>query len=384
MRPIGARGRKMSKGYDERTLKHEPMSLRDFGAVLGLRGVQTGPGVWCDPFDLSDHPRFGPYAHADNPDTWLVRCGRCGFAQPESLPGFDDYFDLLYADQPWLSEESMRHDFEAGSKDFLFEEILGELSRVLSPDVPRTLLDIGSYTGRLLALAAAAGYEAEGIELNTRAADFAARQTGRPIHRVKAQDWAETGRRYGVVTLIDVLEHIPQPAPLVERLGRLLVPGGVLVVKLPHGPMQRVKERLRDGSTAAPRTGSGTRSASRRDTYTSTTSRSGHSGGSSTQVGLASVRVLTAAAGTVSDVSEGDRLRTAEEHSPHHGLSSRTLDSRRGRLATGHATGRVRRPSAVKWPLCRRRCPPGNSRKSTWGAPARIGSYLLPRQAGKL
>src|SRR5438876_514058 len=104
--------------------------------------------VWSDAFDLSDHPRFGPYAHADNPTSWLVRCRRCGFAQPESLPAIEGYFDLLYADQPWLTEESMRSDFEQGSKDFIFREILGHLNRHLGPSVPRTLLDVGCYTGK--------------------------------------------------------------------------------------------------------------------------------------------------------------------------------------------------------------------------------------------
>ena len=201
--------------------------------------------VWRDPFDLSAHPRFGPYAHAGNPDSVLVRCRRCGFAQPEALPAIPDYFDTLYGDQPWLTEESMREDYDRGLKDLLFSEILGSISTRLAPDVPRTLLDVGSYIGRFLALAAASGFEAEGIELNSRAADFAARRTGCPIHRLKVQELANEGRRFGVVTMIDVLEHIPEPAPIVAALRRLLVPGGVLVVKVPHGPAQRLKERLR-------------------------------------------------------------------------------------------------------------------------------------------
>ncbi|MFO0909917.1 MAG: class I SAM-dependent methyltransferase [Isosphaeraceae bacterium] len=208
-------------------------------------GSTDAKRVWRDPFDLSAHPRYGPYAHAENPDSWLVRCRVCGFAQPESLPGMEGYFDLLYSDQPWLSHEAMLEDFERGAKDYIFEEILAELGRILPPGVPRTLLDVGSYTGRFLTLAGQAGYESEGIELNARAADFAEEVTQRPIHRVKAQDLAHTGRRYGVVSMIDVLEHIPHPAPLLAQLKSLLVPGGVVVVKLPHGPMQRFKERIR-------------------------------------------------------------------------------------------------------------------------------------------
>jgi SAM-dependent methyltransferase len=208
--------------------------------------------VWRDLFDLSAHPRFGPYAHANNPDSILLRCRNCGFGQPEALPAIPDYFDTLYGDQPWLTEESMQLDYDRGLKDLLFSEVLAAIGSRLRPEVPRTLLDVGTYIGRFLELAAAAGFQAEGIELNRRAADFAARRTGYPIHRLKAQDLANDGRRFGAVTMIDVLEHIPQPAPIVATLRELLVPGGVLAVKVPHGPIQRMKERVR-GAFRSPR-----------------------------------------------------------------------------------------------------------------------------------
>jgi SAM-dependent methyltransferase len=215
-------------------------------------GGQDLEPVWRDPFDLSAHPRYGPYAHANHPDSILVRCRHCGFAQPEALPALPDYFDTLYGDQPWLTEDSMRLDYDRGLKDLLFTDILTTLNARLAPEVPRTLLDVGTYIGRFLELATAAGFQAEGIELNRRAAEFAARRTGCPIHRVKVQDLVDERRRYGVVTMIDVLEHIPEPFPIVAALRRLLLPGGMLVVKVPHGPAQRLKERVRGLSARSP------------------------------------------------------------------------------------------------------------------------------------
>ena len=215
-------------------------------------GADSFHHVWTDPFDLTAHPRYGPYAHNENPPSRLLSCRSCGFAQPESLPGIPDYFDLMYGDQPWLNKESMAIDYNRGAKDLLFREVLSVIGKRLAPDVPRTVLDVGTYIGRFLELATNAGFDAEGIELNLRAADFAERRTGRPIHRVKAQELADSGRRYGAVTMIDVLEHIPQPAPVVAALRNLLAPGGVLVVKVPHGSMQRFKERIRLLSVRTP------------------------------------------------------------------------------------------------------------------------------------
>lgn len=208
-------------------------------------GASAWDRVWSDPLDLTHHPRFGRHAHADNPDTWLVRCRACGFAQPEAMPGTDDYFDLLYADHPWLTEEHMTEVFDSGFKDFIFEQVLGGLARYQKPGTPKSVLDVGSYIGRFLQIAHQHGWQAEGAELNTRAADFAARRTGLPIHLTRAQDLIAQGRTFGAVTMIDVLEHIPNPRPLVAQLRELLVPGGVIAIKLPHGPVQRLKEGIR-------------------------------------------------------------------------------------------------------------------------------------------
>src|SRR5205814_1237636 len=46
-------------------------------------------------------------------------------------------------------------------------------------------------------------------------------------------------------TLTDVLEHIPDPLPVLTQLGRLLEPGGWIAVKVPCGASQLLKQRIR-------------------------------------------------------------------------------------------------------------------------------------------
>jgi SAM-dependent methyltransferase len=206
-------------------------------------GAEAWDRVWSDPLDLSDLARFGPYAHAGHPPSWVVRCRACGFGQPECLPAVADYFEVLY-ERPW-PPEALETDFAHPYRDLVYRGVLGGLRRHRGPGVPATLLDVGAHTGRFLHLARRDGWDAEGVELNAVTAAFAARRTGAPVHVLPAQDLADRGRRYGAVTLNDVLEHIPRPAALVARLGDLLAPGGVLAIKVPHGPMQRLKEGVR-------------------------------------------------------------------------------------------------------------------------------------------
>jgi SAM-dependent methyltransferase len=171
----------------------------------------------------------------------LVRCARCGFGQPAALPTLGRYFDRMY-DQRW-DEAWVVHEFEADYKDLIFHSILRELERRVRSN-GRRLLDVGAHAGRFLHLARAAGWDAEGIELNPRTAAYAAARTGAPVHHINAQSLADRGRTYDAVVLTDVLEHIPQPVHLLTTLASLTEAGGVVAVKVPCGRSQVVKEEV--------------------------------------------------------------------------------------------------------------------------------------------
>lgn len=172
----------------------------------------------------------------------LTRCRECGFGQPEALPALPRYFDRMY-DQRW-SDDWVQNEFDCGYKDFIFESILKDLCRFAGAASGR-LLDVGAHVGRFLWMARQAGWACEGIELNPKTRAFAVQASGVTVHNLNAQALADTGARYRVITLIDVLEHIPDPVQVLRSLAALLEPGGVLAVKVPNGRMQAWKEHLR-------------------------------------------------------------------------------------------------------------------------------------------
>jgi SAM-dependent methyltransferase len=172
----------------------------------------------------------------------LVRCPTCGFAQPAAMPALPDYFGRMY-DQRW-SPEWMEAEFRDGTKELIFREVLGGLAARV-PAERRTLLDLGAHVGKLIHMAARDGWRAEGVELNPRTSAFAAKATGLPVHRADLRDLQAEGRRYGAVTLVDVLEHIPEPLGALGAVRGVLEEGGWVAVKVPHGPNQLMKERIR-------------------------------------------------------------------------------------------------------------------------------------------
>ena len=172
----------------------------------------------------------------------LRRCTDCGFAQPEALPVLPRYFDRMY-DQRW-SEDWICQEFEGREKDAIFTSVLRELERRL-PGRRRRLLDVGAHAGRFVTLARAAGWRAEGLELNPQTAAYAARRSGASIRQLNVHDVDVSSAQYDAVTLTDVLEHIPDPVDVLARVGELLAPGGWVAVKVPCGSAQLIKERWR-------------------------------------------------------------------------------------------------------------------------------------------
>ena len=193
-------------------------------------------------FELSEYARQDPeLARYSGAKVDIVRCAACGFGQPAALPSLPDYFGRMY-DQRW-SAEWMGEELRSGYKDLIFRSVLAGLEARVQP--PRTLLDLGAHVGRLIQVAAERGWSAEGVELNPATAAFAARETGLTVHRMDARDLAAEGRSYGAVTLIDVLEHIPEPVAALETARAVVRPDGWIAVKVPHGRIQLAKEQLR-------------------------------------------------------------------------------------------------------------------------------------------
>jgi SAM-dependent methyltransferase len=193
-------------------------------------------------FDFHEYAAQDPDLDAYTGRTaWLVRCGACGFGQPETLPSLPRFFDRMY-DQRW-AENWIEREFESPYKDFIFQTILDALDRRVVAR-PRRLLDIGAHAGRFMHLAQQRGWVVEGIELNPRTAACAARRTGAPIHQINARALAGAGARFEAVTLTDVLEHIPEPVALLTAVAGLVAPGGSIAVKVPCGRSQWLKERV--------------------------------------------------------------------------------------------------------------------------------------------
>lgn len=104
-----------------------------------------------------------------------------------------------------------------------------EFAMHAAPHGRRRVLDVGCGIGNVALHLAAHGYQVAGIDDSQAAAKRCAR---RGIRVVRA-DFAEfeTSQRYDIVLFSRSLHHMTDPRRMLRKAGRMLVPGGVVVIE---------------------------------------------------------------------------------------------------------------------------------------------------------
>ena len=153
----------------------------------------------------------------------IVQCGDCGLVYTNPRPDHHSIVDTYQAVEDPLYVE------EREGRVLTFERHLKPLERLTGPPRGRSLLDVGCYTGVFVEIAARHGWQAWGLEPSRWAAEQA-RDRGLNVV-LGALETAELSEGYfDVVTLWDVIEHLADPHRSLQRVRRLLKPGGLVVV----------------------------------------------------------------------------------------------------------------------------------------------------------
>lgn len=105
--------------------------------------------------------------------------------------------------------------------------------RFLLPTQPRHL-DVGCALGFMLQEAKSAGWNTVGVETSSFAAHYAAEHVGCPVYTGTLQKVGFPSESFDVVTLMDVIEHVPAPFELMSEIYRILSPGGVVFAVTPN------------------------------------------------------------------------------------------------------------------------------------------------------
>lgn len=177
--------------------------------VIGIRGNREYSGA-----DISATPHYV---------TDVLQCQQCGFHYTPLLPAAADELEQAHYSRPASYHGPDGHNCAVR---------LQLIKKYVSGG---SLLDVGAGKGEFVAAALSEGFQASGIEPSAAFAAYASQVKQLPVQcGYLDKSGMFEGRRFDVITLFHVLEHVHQPHQLIALLAEYLNPGGVLMIEVPN------------------------------------------------------------------------------------------------------------------------------------------------------
>lgn len=160
----------------------------------------------------------------------LYKCSNCKlifvYPTPESIDVYDDsYFSGAEKGFGYVDYDADKEPMISAFNHYI--DLINNLGISSGK-----LLDIGAATGFFMSIAKKRGFNVVGVELS----DFAARKGRENGLDIVTGDLLNTnfeGESFDVVTMFDVLEHVPDPKKLISEVSRILKPNGLIIVNTP-------------------------------------------------------------------------------------------------------------------------------------------------------
>jgi SAM-dependent methyltransferase len=166
----------------------------------------------------------------------VVKCGRCKlvFTCPRPRPEeLDEFYKAAYFRKTCAM--SLGYEDYRGLGEINARRMWGVMkAKYLGSRTGGRLLDVGCATGGFLSEASRDGWRCTGVEMSAEAVDIAGREFGLEVLHGGLSTEALGDRRFDVITMWHVLEHMIEPMTALKRACELLVPGGMLFVELPN------------------------------------------------------------------------------------------------------------------------------------------------------
>jgi 2-polyprenyl-3-methyl-5-hydroxy-6-metoxy-1,4-benzoquinol methylase len=160
-----------------------------------------------------------------------VRCGECGALSIGSVPS--QRLAEIYPDSYYSFGGGPRSPVEK-VKQWLDRRMFRKLFAAI-PGETLSALDVGGGTGWLLSQAREVEprlRHSAVVDLDAQAM-AAAEAAGHEFHLGRIEEF-ETDRKFDLILLLNLIEHVADPVSVLRKMRNLLAPGGQILVKTPN------------------------------------------------------------------------------------------------------------------------------------------------------
>lgn len=164
----------------------------------------------------------------------LVQCQNCGLVYVSPRPDPNELY-ALYGETYFHNDESG----VVGYSNYIADErnirktANGRIQQLERYIQPGRMLDVGCAVGFFMDEARQRGWQVEGLDVSNFAVEYAREQFG-----LNARQGSFTGLEFApdsfdMVTMWDVIEHVPDPKSYIRKAAAVLRQGGVLALATP-------------------------------------------------------------------------------------------------------------------------------------------------------
>jgi SAM-dependent methyltransferase len=181
--------------------------------ILGIRGNREHTGA-----DSAATPHLF---------TNVVECRNCGFIYTNPQIKGVEFLEREHYDNP--------NEYQAEADASLPEMYQHRVDYIRRFKNGGSLLDVGAAKGDFVRKASENNFDACGVEPSPRFTEFANSRNGALVYNGNLDQCSPLrGRKFDVVTMHHVLEHVEEPHELLETLKDHMNPGGILYIEVPN------------------------------------------------------------------------------------------------------------------------------------------------------
>jgi 2-polyprenyl-3-methyl-5-hydroxy-6-metoxy-1,4-benzoquinol methylase len=165
----------------------------------------------------------------------LVQCNRCGLVYVGIQPKAEELY-ALYGETYFHNDQSG----EVGYTNYIADEdnirITANRRMAFIERFAKNkgrMLDVGCAMGFFLDVASQRGWQVEGMDVSNFAVDYVQERFGHTAHVGSLTEMALPENSYDLITMFDVIEHVPDPQANMKKIATLLKSGGIYELATP-------------------------------------------------------------------------------------------------------------------------------------------------------